>query len=93
MEKNAHKKGIDGPLQPIEKKQVAPRQPAAGAKAEVKKEPKTEFKMNTYYIVASVIFNKCFRKTMGRRCSSMRLTSSSQTMLSLSSSARTPLCL
>eukprot|EP00347_Sterkiella_histriomuscorum_P014950 403358884 len=48
VEKNAHKK--DGSaLQPIVKKEIAPKT-AVGAKVEVKKDPKTEFKMNTYYI-------------------------------------------
>ena len=50
VERNAHKKNADGPLQPIAKKEVAPKT-VPGAKVEVKREPKTDFKMNTYYIV------------------------------------------
>lgn len=52
VEKNAHKKNADGPLQPIPKKEVAPI--AKKQVEEVKRDPKQEFKMNSYYLVTLI---------------------------------------
>ena len=80
VEKNAPKK--EEPAKPLEKKALAP-----AAKVEVKKEPKKEFKYNTWYIVSFRV--NMLRKTMEKKSLSMKVMMYSLITVGLLSNAKT----